>query len=98
MIEIECSDVQIVPESKIAFVALSNGLSINWTERIETLKYLFQTWGYAVLPDKKLYEKKFSFVGTGQERAVYLTEYFQRQDMGVVFDISGGDLDRKSVV
>lgn len=92
MIEIQCSDVQIAPKSKIAFVALSNGLSVKWTDGIETLKDLFQTWGYASLSAKKIYEKEFSFVGTGQERAANLMEYFQREDMGAVFDVSGGDL------
>lgn len=92
MVEVDCSSVKIAPESKIAFVALSNGISVKWTQKMEKLKKDFQTWGYTLASENMLYESGFSLAGTGRERAANLMECFQMENMGAVFDISGGDL------
>lgn len=91
-VKMECAGVKMRRESKAVLVALSNGISFNKKDDIGRLRELFQAWGHPIEPEEMLYEQDFSFAGTGRERAARLMDCYRNSDVGVIFDVSGGDL------
>lgn len=77
---------------KVALVCCSNGLKRNCEENIRLLCKYLEVQGMDVEISPYLYADDSVFSGTGKERAKALMDFYAREDIKAIFDVSGGDL------
>lgn len=77
---------------KIGIVACSNALQEAQEEQISKLNQILLHKNITPVFSGCIYAKDSVFSGKAQERAEAVMEFYQREDIEAIFDISGGDL------
>lgn len=77
---------------KAGIVCCSNGQKISYTEKINYLESTLLNIGVKPVLSEFIYEKDSVFSGTAEERAKVLMEFYKDNEIGEIFDISGGDI------
>lgn len=79
-------------QSKVAVVCCSNGQFHTYKEKINILKNTLLQIGLVPVFSDYIYEKFSVFSGSGKERAESLMDFYEDEEIKVIFDISGGDI------
>ena len=79
-------------DSKVGIVCCSNGQGILNKETIELLQQTLLEIGLTPVFSDCIYAKESVFSGTARERAEALMNFYQNEEIKVIFDISGGDI------
>lgn len=77
---------------KVGIVACSNGILKKQQSEIEMFLNMLRENGFDPVCSPYLYAINGVQSGTGEERAKALMEFYNRDDIEAVFDISGGDI------
>ncbi len=78
--------------SQIGIAACSNGQQESYRDTIQQLLETIEDTGITPVCSSYLYEDGSYFSGTGKERADALNNMFSDENIGAIFDISGGDV------
>jgi muramoyltetrapeptide carboxypeptidase LdcA involved in peptidoglycan recycling len=81
-----------LPMECVALISLSNGLSNNQIEIIESLKKLLNKMNIKVISSNIIYESTYNSNCSGKERATELMKLYKNPTIDAIFDVSGGDL------
>lgn len=73
-------------------VCCSNGLHAERVSDVEKLMQILTQMGITPVTSDHIYAKNAVFSGSGRERAQALMNFYEREDVKVIFDISGGDI------
>lgn len=79
-------------KKKIGLTACSDGFSSAAKNTIEKLIEILGELSFESVLSEYIYTKDSIFQGTGQERAKALMDFYADDDIGAIFDISGGDI------
>ncbi len=77
---------------KAGIVCCSNGLDAGRKEEVDEVMQILTQMGITPVISEHIYAKGDLFSGTGKERAQDLMRLYEDEDVGVIFDISGGDI------
>ena len=77
---------------KVGIVCCSNGQAKANKGRLQKLHDTLMEIGLVPVWSEFIYEKEGVFSGTGAERAKALMDFYKRDDIKAIFDISGGDI------
>lgn len=84
---------KIIPVgSKVGIVCCSNGLRRENRQTLEGLRRLLQSIGLQPVVSKYIFAQSSGISESAVRRAEALMEFYQREDIAAIFDISGGDL------
>lgn len=79
-------------EKMAGIVCCSNGRPKSHKDELKKLAHTLQQMGLQPVFSPFIYEKQGVFSGTAKERAQSLMDFYRDDDIGMIFDISGGDI------
>ncbi len=83
----------ILPENaKVGIVGCSNGQPVSNKKIITDLEETLQSMGLQPLFSEHIFAKDSVFSAAGKLRAEALMQFYQDEDIKVIFDVSGGDI------
>lgn len=82
----------LVKIPKVACVALSNALPFTMKPEIDELCTFFKTLNLIPLQSDYLYQQESVRGGSAKEKAEELIQFYKKEDVIAIFDISGGDI------
>lgn len=77
---------------KIALVACSNGLNINYYNKLQELISTLNNMGLEVILSRHIFAENGIFQANEKERADVLINFYKDKSIKAIFDISGGDI------
>ncbi len=77
---------------KAGISACSNGMSPDWEKRFDELMTVLGELGVEPVPASHIFARTGEFSGTDAERAADLMGFYRDSSIGIIYDISGGDL------
>ena len=77
---------------KVGIVCCSNGMKRSYSGKIKMLEEKLRSIGLVPEFSRYIYEKEGAFCGTAKERAQALMDFYENDEIGEIFDISGGDV------
>lgn len=77
---------------KVGLICLSNGLSRQMEKSIHNLCVILQKIGLEPVCSPFLYREESVFSADASKRAKVLMDFYEAEDVKVIFDISGGDI------
>lgn len=77
---------------KVGIVCCSNGQLESDRTTIQQLDEVLRESGLVPIYSKYIYRNNFIFSGTAKERATTLNEFYENDEIDIIFDISGGDI------
>lgn len=78
--------------NRVGIVCCSNAQPLSAKEKLKQLESVLREMGLVSEFSAYLYSKDSVFAGTASQRAHALMEFYEREDIQAIFDISGGDI------
>lgn len=77
---------------KVGIVCCSNGQKKEYKADIDKLDFTLKNMGLIPVYSPHIYEEKGVFSGSAKQRGEALMSFYKAEDIGAIYDISGGDI------